>query len=129
MQLQARLNDQHNTSGDVVMSSQSAIDKNEKIAKMESHIEQLTNDLKSKIDLNGEFKVKNKVLEVEMEHLKEKLESTISENDKLIEEHECLKNKIENEKKLYTSERKAAQDSIAAYKDMQQISKRSRIER
>ena len=62
-------------SGDVVMSSQSATDKNEKIAKMESHIEQLTNDLKSKIDLNDELKVKNKVLEVEMEHLKEKFES------------------------------------------------------
>ena len=119
LQLQARLNDQHNTSGDVVMSSQSAIDKNEKIAKMESHIEQLTNDLKSKIDLNDELKVKNKVLEVEMEHLKEKLESVKSENDKLSEEFECLKNTLENEKKLYMNERKAAQDSVAAYKDMQ----------
>ena len=96
---------------------------------MESHIEQLTNDLKSKIDLNGEFKVKNKVLEVGMEHLKEKLESTMSKNDKLIEEHECLKNKIENEKKLYTAKGRRPKIVLLRTRICKQISKRSRIER
>ena len=101
-----------------------------KLPKWSPTWEQLTNDLKSKIDLNDELKVKNKVLEVEMEHLKEKLESVKSENYKLSEEFECLKNTLENEKKLYMNERERPPKTVLPrIRICKQISKRNRIER
>ena len=128
IQLSAQLNNQNNTSGDVTMLNQSVVDNfmkeketyESKIAKMELNIEQLSNDLQKKISEADEFKINNKVITVEMENMKEKLQHVGNEKNISDEKNEKLQFALKNEKELLANERKAAQASIAAYKDMEE---------
>ena len=121
IQLSAQLNNQNNTSGDVTMLNQSVVETYEsKIAKMELNIEQLSNDLQKQISEADEFKINNKVITVEMENMKEKLQHVGNEKNISDEKNEKLQFALKNEKELLANERKAAQASIAAYKDMEE---------
>ena len=91
-----------------------------KIAKMELNIEQLSNDLQKKISEADEFKINNKVITVEMENMKEKLQHVGNEKNISDEKNEKLQFALKNEKELLANERKAAQTSIAEYKDKEE---------